>query len=1144
MLTKELFQKDPTSWTLANEGVSSNNDVDEATLRYELETFVCDGEYQLAMERILRGFLDRQGKEQAAAWVSGFYGSGKSHLVKVLRFLWTNYEFSDGSRARELANLPTDVNDLLAELSNAGTRGFGLHSAGGTLKAGSGDVRVRVLQVIFQSVDLPEKLNHARFVMDLRDEGQLDTITSAIEAAGSTLEKELGKLYTSKLLQNSYLAANPHLSTIENVSKNLREQYPSKDTSLTIEEMVNLIRRAIAPNNPKELPCTLLVLDEIQQYINDSAEVANDIQEVIEAVQKNLDGKVLLAGTGQSALSDTPALSRIMGRFPTPMRTHLKDNDVEKVVRTVVLQKKSEHKDTINQLVTKHSGEITRQLNATKIASTTGDSEDYVPDFPMLPVRRRFWSEVLKHSDSSGTTAQMRTQLRLTHDACRSVAEAEVGTVIPGDFIYDQLATDLIGTGELPKRFHEIIDTQKNHPENGPLRSRLCALIFLVNKLPTEHGDLGIRAQAEHLCDLLTTGLEGDQDQVRQLVPALLKSLHEESVLMETDGCYQLQTTEGAAWEGDYRKKFAAIKKDAPNIATTRKRLLEEEIHRQLLGISVNQGKAQEARKTFLHISSEPPPTDKGVPIIWVRNGFSEAQADVLSEIQRASTDQATVFVFVPEAQNDELRDSIASKLAAEETLSDKGQPNTEDGKTARLGIESRQRTAESKLATSLAKLLSHAQVYLAGGQEIPIMALREGVTDACEQVVDRLFPRFHVADFGNWAAVWKRAKDGNANAFETLGHKGDPDKHPVAIEILRYASSNKTGREVLQEFQGGEYGWPKDAIDATLGALLASDHLAGTYEGSPAALSNLDQRSLAKVTFRAQHAILTTAQKLQIRKLFQALKFPFKLNEEAVAAPNFVASLRQLAADAGGPAPAPEAPTAPVLIDLEGLAGNDLLLRLHQEKETLTDFITTWQKTAKQITQRLPDYILAEKLCEQSEEGKLPEAVEIRSQLDAIKTARNLIDDPSPVAPVLKSLGKCLRAELRQRHQNYEKQHEKQLQGLASHPLWASLSSTEQQQFLRSAQFTSQPEPVIGSDSELLTALQSCHLENWQTRIAALPTQAQQALTRAVKAAEPKAQPLSLPSATIKSNEDLEAWLASSRTAIEEALSKGPVIL
>ena len=43
MQTKELFLKDPLTWKLVNEGVSSNNTDDLDTLRFELASFVCDG---------------------------------------------------------------------------------------------------------------------------------------------------------------------------------------------------------------------------------------------------------------------------------------------------------------------------------------------------------------------------------------------------------------------------------------------------------------------------------------------------------------------------------------------------------------------------------------------------------------------------------------------------------------------------------------------------------------------------------------------------------------------------------------------------------------------------------------------------------------------------------------------------------------------------------------------------------------------------------------------------------------------------------------------------------------------------------------------------------------------------------------------
>jgi len=200
MKTRELFLKDPLSWQIVNEGVSSNNVEDLDTLRYELETFVCQGEYQSGLVKILQGYLDNLGREQKAAWVSGFYGSGKSHLVKVLRYLWTDYPLPGGVTARTLATLPQDITDLLKELDTRGKQGAGLHSAGGTMKAGVGSVRLRLLGIVLLSVGLPENLSLARLHMDLADDGTLDDLKGHIGQAGKDPAKEMSQLYTSHMV--------------------------------------------------------------------------------------------------------------------------------------------------------------------------------------------------------------------------------------------------------------------------------------------------------------------------------------------------------------------------------------------------------------------------------------------------------------------------------------------------------------------------------------------------------------------------------------------------------------------------------------------------------------------------------------------------------------------------------------------------------------------------------------------------------------------------------------------------------------------------------------------------------------------------------------------------------------------------------
>ena len=136
LLNRDLFTRDPATTRLMNNGqariADGMTEKELLTLREELSNFVCEGQYADGMRRILDSFLAHiGGTSQPAAWVSGFYGSGKSHLLKMLCHLWANTPFpGHGDTARTLVpDLPQDVAEVLRELDTQGRRFGGLHAA-------------------------------------------------------------------------------------------------------------------------------------------------------------------------------------------------------------------------------------------------------------------------------------------------------------------------------------------------------------------------------------------------------------------------------------------------------------------------------------------------------------------------------------------------------------------------------------------------------------------------------------------------------------------------------------------------------------------------------------------------------------------------------------------------------------------------------------------------------------------------------------------------------------------------------------------------------------------------------------------------------------------------------------------------------
>ena len=189
-------------------------------------------------------------------------------------------------------------------------------------------------------------------------EGILPTVEAELQAAGRSLAQELPHMYVSGPLAKALLKARPDLAHTEaDARKLLKEQFPQV-TDVTSEQMTTAIEAALVEDG--KFPLTLVVLDEVQQYIGADAEKAFQVQEVTETLSKHFNGKLLFVGTGQSALSGMPNLQRLMGRFP--VQVMLGDWDVENVTRQIILAKKPSAQPEVEQVWRSNLGEISRHL--------------------------------------------------------------------------------------------------------------------------------------------------------------------------------------------------------------------------------------------------------------------------------------------------------------------------------------------------------------------------------------------------------------------------------------------------------------------------------------------------------------------------------------------------------------------------------------------------------------------------------------------------------------------------------------------------------------------------------------------------------------------------------------------------------------
>ena len=761
-------------------------------------------------------------------------------------------------------------------------------------------------------------------------------------------------------------------------------------------------------------------------------------------------------------------------------------------------------------------------------------------------MRRRFWEEVFRTVDLAGTHSQLRSQLRIIHDAVAKSGDRPLGSIVGADELYDALAPDMVNTGVLLRELNERITRIGADGKDGSrLRQRLCGLVFLIGRLPREGGaDRGVRATAAHLADLLVDDLAANNGALRDQVQASLKTLVDDGTLMQVGDEYRLQTREGSEWDKEYRNIATKVNNDDVTLQTERERFLYGAVSHVIDGLRILQGKAKELRRISIYREASPPKQSGEAIEIWIRDGWSTTEKGFVNEARRAGPSGGLIYVFIPKKDDADLREALVDVIATDRALERKGHPVSPEGQEARRSMESRRAMAIRRRDQVIDRIVAEVKVFQGAGNERLETTLEDKLRAAAEASLERLFPHFGEADglASQWESAMKRARDGADEPFQPIGYTGPIEAHPVCRQVMQTIGPGASGTAIRKALRSSPYGWPQDAIDAALIALHRSQHVAALLNGQEVMPGQLDQNRIAKAEFRLEQIILGVEDRLTIRGVYKRAGVDCKAGEELARARQFIDTLDRLHAGVTGEPPLPSYTAQPLLDDLRARAGNDLLLRIRDRAVELKTWIDETSRAAQVVDERLPEWHVTERLARHA--GNISGAADTLAQVSTVRSERLLLSGINPVAPLRMQLVTLLRAVLNDVDERRAKAYTSGLETLRGNAMWKGLKDEDQAGLLAEVNLVAPAKDEAATDEALLKALDHENLQAREAEADAIIGRIQQALERAARLVEPQARTVVLERATLRSVSDVTAWLGRQEKVLLAEVGKGPVLV
>ena len=546
MQIKEMFEKQIDRDI---KGVIKVGQSDEENVYQELDEYVVTKE----LLKHFRDFFDNYEKginsntDKMGVWISGFFGSGKSHFLKILSHLLKN-SVVEGKRAVEYFTDGKKIDDpmLIDKMTNSGTISsdvmlFNIDSKG-SAKVGSGkEAIVEVFMKVFNEMQgycgsIPYL---AEFERQLDNEGRFEEFKNKFEEiAGTPWEKkrQAFAVIQDKIVKT--IAAMDFMSeeAARNWCKNAKGNY-----DLSIEKFVSLVKEYCEKKGPNHH--VIFLVDEIGQYIADDTQLMLNLQTIVEDLGTACRGKAWVIVTSQEDIDSITKtkgndFSKIQGRFDT--RLSLSASNVDEVIRKRVLAKNETATQTLSLLYEQKESIIKNLITfTTDIADKKlyTDKTDFADCYPFIPYQFNLLGQVLTAVRTYGASGkhlsdQSRSMLALFQESAIRLKDSQEGVLVPFSYFYDPLHKFI------DHQHSQVITDAEDNSRLDEFDVELLKVLFMIKYVKE------FKAKVDNLTTLMISNIDDDRIEIRGRIEESLKKLIRETLVQKNGEIYSFLTNE------------------------------------------------------------------------------------------------------------------------------------------------------------------------------------------------------------------------------------------------------------------------------------------------------------------------------------------------------------------------------------------------------------------------------------------------------------------------------------------------------------------------------------------------------------------------------------------------------------------------